>query len=74
MDYFVGEAPGDQRWILEVGGTDDSNHQAKRTEKRKQLEASCYRGAPFKKGGFVGVTRFTEPSATSLDFLAARVA
>jgi hypothetical protein len=71
VDYFVGENPGDQRWILEVGGTDDGNHQAKRTEKRKQLEDSPYRRAPFQMDGFVGATRFTEPSVTSLDTLAA---
>jgi hypothetical protein len=71
VDYFVGEGIGDERWILEVGGTDDGNHQAKRTEKRRQLEASFYRRAPFKMDGFVGATRFTEPSVTSLDAIAA---
>lgn len=69
VDYFVGAAPDDQSWVLEVGGTDDGSHQAKRTEKRQQLEDSFYRRAPFKKGGFVGATRFTEPSVTSLDVL-----
>ncbi|WP_437785658.1 hypothetical protein [Sorangium sp. So ce1097] len=67
MDYFVGESAHDVRWILEVGGTDDSSHQAKRTEKRQQLEDSPYRHAPFKKNGFVAATRFAEPSVTSLD-------
>jgi hypothetical protein len=67
FDYFVGETADDVRWILEVGGTDDSNHQAKRTNKRQQLESSLYRRAPFKKNGFVAATRFAEPSITSLD-------
>lgn len=71
VDYFVGEAPDDHRWVLEVGGTDDGSHQAKRTEKRQQLENSFFRRAPFRKGGFVGATRFTEPSVTSLDALPA---
>ncbi|WP_438032384.1 hypothetical protein [Sorangium sp. So ce204] len=70
VDYFVGETPDDQRWVLEVGGTDESSHQAKRTEKRQQLEESPYLRAPFKKGGFVGATRFAEPSITSLDAIA----
>ncbi len=69
VDYFVGEAPGDQRWILEVGGTDDGSHQARRTEKRKQMEDSPYRRGPFRKGGFVSATRFAEPSVTSLDVM-----
>ncbi|WP_148314478.1 hypothetical protein [Sorangium cellulosum] len=67
VDYFVGETLDDHRWVLEVGGTDDSSHQAKRTEKRQQLEDSFYRRAPFKMNGFVAVTRFAEPSVTSLD-------
>jgi hypothetical protein len=70
VDYFVGETVDDDRWILEVGGTDDTNHQAKRTDKRQQLENSLYRRAPFKKNGFVAATRFAEPSVTSLDAVA----
>jgi hypothetical protein len=73
VDYFVGETPDDQRWVLEVGGTDNGNHQAKRTEKSRQLEESPYRRGPLKKGGFVGATRFAEPSVTSLDTFAAGV-
>jgi hypothetical protein len=71
VDYFVGDNPGEERWVLEVGGTDDGSHQAKRTEKRKQLEDSLYRRAPFRMDGFVGATRFTAPSVTSLDTIAA---
>jgi hypothetical protein len=67
VDYFVGESPNDHRWVLEVGGTDDGSHQAKRTEKLRQLRESPYRRGPLKKGGFVGVTRFGEPGVTSLD-------
>jgi len=71
FDYFVGERPGDERWLLEVGGTDDSSHQAKRTEKKQQLKDSPYRRPPFSMDGFIGATRFAEPSVTSLDSLAA---
>jgi hypothetical protein len=73
FDYFVGERPEDERWLLEVGGTDEGSHQAKRTEKRKQLEDSPYRRTPFNMAGFVGATRFGEPSVTSLDTVPAEV-
>ena len=67
VDYFVGDATGDERWVIEVGGTDGQRHAATRTAKRKQLDESLYRKPPFNKGGFVGATRFAEPSVTSLD-------
>ena len=43
VDYFVGEKEGDQRWILEVSGTDFASHEARRASKRAQLRASPYR-------------------------------
>jgi hypothetical protein len=67
VDYFVGDAPGDIRWILEVGGTDEQSFTALRNEKRRQLEGSPYRFAPHRKEGFVSVTRFAPAAAAACD-------
>ncbi|MCC6521899.1 MAG: hypothetical protein IT373_04495 [Polyangiaceae bacterium] len=67
VDYFVGCADGDQRWILEVGGTDRGNHSALRRAKLDQLRQSLYRRPPFRMGGFVAATRLADPGITSLD-------
>jgi hypothetical protein len=67
VDYFVGEAPDDFRWILEVGGISQGNLAAKRREKREQLKQSIYRTPPHNKDGFVSTTRFAQPAATALD-------
>lgn len=67
VDYFVGDHPGDTRWILEVGGTDEQNFTALRNEKRRQLEGSPFRFAPHGKDGFVAVTRFAPAAASSCD-------
>ena len=67
VDYFVGEAPGDMRWILEVGGTDEGSFAGLRTTKHKQLERSPYRRAPHSKDGFVSVTRFAPIAAAACD-------
>jgi len=69
VDYFVGEAPGDTRWILEVGGTDEQNFTALRNRKRRQLEGSPYRFPPHGKDGFVSVTRFAPDAAAACDFI-----
>jgi hypothetical protein len=65
VDYFVGEKPGDFRWILEVSGTDSGNINSLRGQKREQLLESHYRQPPHLKDGFVAVTRFA-PQATSI--------
>ena len=60
-DYFVGESPGDVRWLLEVSGTDHGNVNVRVEKKRNQLLASRHASYPFVKGGFVAVTRFARP-------------
>ena len=69
VDYFVGDAPGDIRWILEVGGTDERSFTALRNDKRRQLEGSPYRFAPHWKDGFVSVTRFAPAAAAACDLV-----
>lgn len=71
VDYFVGEKLGDFRWILEVGGTDQGSFESKRRTKRQQLMESPYRQAPYCKDGFVSVTRFAPPAASSCDSVSA---
>lgn len=72
VDYFVGEKPGDMRWILEVGGTDEQSLESIREKKTCQMRESCYRYPPYSKDGFVSVTRFARPScAATLDRIAA---
>ena len=67
VDYFVGEEPGDFRWILEVGGTDQGSFASLRRTKRQQLEESPYRRGLDHKDGFVSVTRFAPSAASSCD-------
>ncbi len=67
VDYFVGERPGDFRWILEVSGTDAESFAARRREKRQQLSESIYHLPPYSRDGFVSVTRFAPVAATALD-------
>lgn len=67
VDYFVGEHPGDFRWILEVSGTDSESFASRRGTKRDQLRESIYHRPPYSKDGFVSVTRFASVAATSLD-------
>jgi hypothetical protein len=67
VDYFVGERPGDFRWIVEVSGTDAESFASRRREKRDQLGDSLYHRPPHSKDGFVAVTRFAPVAATALD-------
>jgi len=67
VDYFVGEQPGDFRWILEVSGTDTASFASRRQEKWEQLRDSIYHRPPYSKDGFVSVTRFAPVAATALD-------
>jgi hypothetical protein len=69
VDYFVGEAPDDTRWILEVGGTDEQSFAGLRNDKRRQLEGSPYRYAPHRKDGYVSVTRFAPAAAAACDIV-----
>jgi hypothetical protein len=66
-DYFVGESPGDVRWLLEVSGTDHGNVNVRVEKKRNQLLASRHASYPFVKGGFVAVTRFARPASSTLE-------
>ncbi len=67
VDYFVGDRPGDIRWIMEVGGTDESSLTGLRRKKRMQFEQSPFRRAPHNKDGFVSATRFGPQAAAALD-------
>ncbi len=67
VDYFVGEGPGDERWILEVSGTDEGSLTARRNEKREQLQQSPYHQTPHSRDGFVAVTRFAPPATSLLE-------
>jgi hypothetical protein len=71
VDYFVGEQPGDYRWILEVSGTDAESFASRRLEKWEQLRKSLYHRPPHSKDGFVSVTRFAPVAATALDSIPA---
>src|SRR5438128_2221125 len=71
VDYFVGTHPGDDRCIMEVGGTDHGNFTNLRAQKQAQLRESPYRLPPHLKDGFVAVTRFAPEAASSMDFVAA---
>jgi hypothetical protein len=67
VDYFVGHQPGDLGGILEVGGTDRGSLAEVRGEKQAQLRESPYLRPPFCLPGYVSVTRFARPAASSLD-------
>jgi hypothetical protein len=69
VDYFVGEVEGDERWLLEASGTDHGELEGLRRKKRAQLEGSFYRKPPFRRSGFVAVTRFAVDAASALDFV-----
>jgi hypothetical protein len=67
IDYFVGERPGDFRWILEVSGTDVGSLEARRQKKRAQLLESFLHRPPCSRDGYVSVTRFGPRAASTLD-------
>lgn len=67
IDYFVGRHPGDQQAILEVSGTDEESLDRRRRDKQAQLLESRYRHPPFSMPGYVSVSKFARPSASSLD-------
>jgi hypothetical protein len=67
VDYFVGERPDDERWILEVSGTDEGSLTSRRHEKQAQLQESVYYRPPYSRDGFVAVTRFAPVAASTLD-------
>lgn len=67
VDYFVGRQPGDQQAILEVSGMDEGSLKQRQKDKLAQLLESTYRRPPFSKPGYVSVSRFAHPSASSLD-------
>lgn len=69
VDYFAGEGPGDLRWVLEVGGTDNGSLEGLRTKKREQLAQSPLRRPPFNKAGFSCVVRFAEASGACLELM-----
>lgn len=71
VDYFVGEAAGDQQGILEVGGTDNGSFGHRRTSKREQMEQSPYRKAPHWKTGYVAATRFSLAAKTGIEAIEA---
>ncbi|HZF56542.1 MAG TPA: hypothetical protein VE093_48335 [Polyangiaceae bacterium] len=65
-DYFVGDKPGDTRWLLEVSGTEHGDIRVRFDLKRSQLLDSRLTAYPFVRGGFVAVTRFASPAASVL--------
>ena len=71
VDYFVGDAGSEKRWILEVSGTEDGSMAALRARKHEQIRRSRYQRPPHNMSGFVAVTRFAEGAITVLDYVPA---
>jgi hypothetical protein len=67
VDYFIGLEPGDRREVLEVSGTWDEDLDVRLKKKHAQLEESPWVRAPYKKKGWVSVTRFADPAVTVLE-------
>jgi hypothetical protein len=71
VDYFLGVAPGDFRWILEVGGISRGSPAGLLRRKREQLQQSPLRRGPAFCDGYVAVTKFSYPGVVVLDFVPA---
>lgn len=57
-DYWLGKEQGDHDLYLEVSGTDRQDLSARAEQKLRQLRRN-----PYRKGGYVAVSRFIEPRA-----------
>jgi hypothetical protein len=71
VDYFVGEHPGDSRWIMEVSGiAEGGSLKSLKAQKIQQLKQSRFHRPPHSKPGFVSVSRFEPDAVTVLDTVA----